>query len=87
MRFFACSIAYIFGVILAFTAAITCSVGPEPARTQLGRVLAVVYRPYYDLFCEPFGTAGFLAALALSGVPFALLVWLVLRVTGIGNDY
>ena len=68
--------AYVFGLGLALVAAITCSVGPEPPRTDLGKVLAVFYRPYYDLLCGPLGGVGFLISLLLSGVPFILLVWL-----------
>jgi hypothetical protein len=80
MRYFAYVVAYVLGFVLAFVAAITCSVGPEPPRTGLGRVFAVVYRPCFDLLCEPFGYVGFLAALCLSGVPFVGLVWLIFRV-------
>lgn len=80
MRVFAYVVAYVFGLALAFAAAITCSVGPEPPRTELGQALAVFYRPYFDLFCEPFGGWGFLVALLLSGIPFVLLVWLCGRV-------
>lgn len=86
MRVFACITAYLLGVGLAFVAAVTCSVGPEPARTQLGKTLAFVYRPYFDLFCGPFGSAGFIVALTLSGVPLAALVWLVLWLTKLGGD-
>ncbi len=77
MRVFACIAAYLFGLGLALVAAFTGSVGPEGPRTELGNVLMIFYRPYYELLCVPFGGVGFLIALMLSGVPFALLVWLV----------
>ena len=76
--------AYFFGVGLAFVAAITRSVGPEGPDTQLGQALAVVYRPYYDIFTGSFGTIGFLTALVLSGVPCAILafvgLWMIDRI-------
>jgi hypothetical protein len=86
MRICVCGVAYFFGVVLAFVAAITRSIGPEPPDTPLGQTLAVVYRPYYDFFCGPFQAVGFLFALALSGVPFAVLAWLGLRIMKIGDD-
>lgn len=69
---------YVLGVILGIVAAFTGSIGPEPPRTALGNGLAAVYRPFYELFAPAGGAIGFFIALALSGVPFALLVWLVL---------
>ncbi len=81
MRVFACIAAYFFGVALGLVAAFTGSVGPEGPRTGLGDVLMVLYRPYYELFCVPFGGVGFLIALILSGLPFALLVWLVFLIS------
>jgi hypothetical protein len=66
-------IVYVVGVALAFVAAVTGSVGPEPPRTELGKVLAIVYRPYYEPFFV-FDALGFLIALALSGLPLMLLV-------------
>ena len=86
MRVFVYVALYFVGVVLAFVAAITCSVGPEPPRTPLGQALAVVYRPYYDMFCEPFGGIGFLLALALSGVPLASIAWLGMWIMKIGDD-
>jgi hypothetical protein len=80
-------IAYFFGVGLAFVAAITRSVGPEGPGTQIGRILAVVYRPYYELFTGSLGTFGFLIALVLSGVPFAIIAIVCLWIIGrIGNN-
>ena len=60
----------------------TSSVGPEPPRAELGQILAVFYRPYYDLLCGPFGGVGFLIALILGGVPFVLLVWMAFWIGG-----
>jgi hypothetical protein len=83
MRAFSYVAAYIFGVGLGVIAAITGSIGPEPARTQMGKALAAVYLPYYEMVlmvCWPLGGFGFLIALILSGVPFVLLVWLLFYV-------
>jgi hypothetical protein len=76
MRTFPYVAAYVLGIGLALVAAFTCSIGPEPPRTDLGKVLAVIYRPYFDLLCGAFGGVGFLIAVILSGLPFLLLVWL-----------
>lgn len=84
MRVFTYVAAYIFGVGLGLVAAITGSIGPEPARTQLGKVLATVYLPYYEMLFQMvfwlglwrLGPLSLLIPLILSGVPFVLLVWL-----------
>lgn len=80
MRVFTYVAAYIHGVALALVAAVTGSIGPEPPRTQLGKALAAVYRPYYEvvwIVCWPLGGLSLLIAIILSGVPFILLLWLL----------
>lgn len=77
-RGFLCAVAYMVGATLGVVAAFTGSIGPEPPGTALGQALAAVYRPFYELFASAGGAVGFFIALALSGLPFALLAWLVL---------
>jgi len=67
---------YVLGVGLAVLAAFNGSIGPEPPRTPLGRFLAFVYQPYFEVFCLPFGPVGFLIAIGLSGIPVVALTLL-----------
>lgn len=72
-------LAYVAGVSLALYAAFTGSVGPEPPRTQVGMLLAGCYHPYFMLFCIPLNLVGFFIAVALSGIPFAGIVWMFIQ--------
>ena len=47
------SSAFLVGVGVAFGAALLGGVGPEPPRTVLGKVVSVIYYPYFMFFCEP----------------------------------
>jgi hypothetical protein len=78
MRIFGSFLIYLLGVMLALVAAATGSIGPEPAKTVAGRVLAAVYLQYFDLFGTLFGGVGIVIALILSGIPFVLAVWLII---------
>jgi hypothetical protein len=70
---------YVLGVALAVFAAFSGSIGPEPARSAVGEALSTVYYPYFMLFCESLDMMGFVIAIALSGIPFVVLVWLWFR--------
>ena len=70
---------FLFGVGVAFGAALLGAIGPEPPITVLGKVVSVVYYPYFKFFCDPLDMVGFILALVLHGLIFVVLIYYGLK--------
>ena len=79
VRYIIYTVLYFLGITVAYIAAATGSIGPEPPRSLIGTILATIYYPYFMTFCVPLGGAGFIIALVLSGMPFVWLGWVFFR--------
>lgn len=70
---------FIIGTALAIFFAINGGIGPEPPRTEFGRIVSIIYYPYFETFCAPLDVVGFFIAVIIHGLVFAVLCGLIIK--------